>query len=438
MLDYYLRLAWDSFRRTWKLTSLMVVAIALGVAMTMTAYTVLYVMSRDPIPEKSGQLFSVQIDNGGPRSRIVGNNDLPDQMTYRDSLALLNARAGTRQAAMHQLSLTVTPSDHRMRPFTIFGRATTADFFTMFDVPVRYGHPWDVTDETRIIPVVVLSEKLNTRLFGGANSVGRSINLDGGIYQVIGVLGSWDPKPRFYDVVGGLNFDEGDDAYLPLPLSIKQGMGTAEYISCGAGTAGRTWDDLLRSECVWLQFWVELPTARDLARYRAFLNGYARDQQLSGRFAWPPNTRLLNVREWLVAEKVVPDDAKISVIVAFGFFVVCLVSALSLMLAKEFGRASQLGMRRAMGASRRDVFVQVVVESGLVGLLGGALGLGLVVASLWVMRTVFPAGMARIAHMDGTLVAETILFAIGATLIAGVYPAWSSMRIAPALQIKGG
>ncbi len=438
MLNYYFRLTWGSFRRSWKLTALMIVAIALGVAMTMTAYTILYVMSADPIPEKSDQLFTVQIDNGGPHSRNFGSSDLPEQLSYRDSMALLNFRAGKRQAAMHQLSLTVAPPDRHMSPFTIYGRATSADFFAMFDVPMLRGRGWAPADEARAIPVVVLSGKLNTRLFGGENSIGRSVNLDGAVYQVIGVVGDWDPRPRFYDVVGGLNFDEPDDAYMPLAVSIARGMGTAEYISCNAGPAGRTFDDLLRSECAWLQFWVELPTTRDFTRYRNLLDSYARDQQRSGRFAWPPNTRLLNVRDWLVAEKVVPDDAKLSVLVAFGFFVVCLVSALSLMLAKEFGRTSQLGMRRAMGASRRDVFAQVVVESGVVGLLGGALGLGLVIAALWVMRTLFPVGMGRIAHLDGTLVAQTIAFAIAATLVAGVYPAWSSMRIAPALQIKGG
>ncbi|HEV2702054.1 MAG TPA: ABC transporter permease [Steroidobacteraceae bacterium] len=303
MLNYYGRLALVSFRRSWKLTLLMVVAIALGVAMTMTAYTVLYVMSRDPIPEKSRQLFSVQIDNGGPRSRTSGEIEPPDQVSYRDAMALLRARAARRQVAMHQLSLTVTPADRRLRPFTIFGRATSADFFAMFDVPMLYGHGWDLADESRSVPVVVLSEKLNLRLFAGANSIGRSVNLDGGVYQVIGVVGSWDPKPRFYDVVGGQNFDEGEDAYLPLAVSIARRMGTAEYITCNAGTGGASFADLLRSECVWLQFWVELPTARDVIRYLSFLNNYAQDQQRSGRFSWPPNNRLRNVRDWLVAQK---------------------------------------------------------------------------------------------------------------------------------------
>src|SRR5665213_2425902 len=136
MLKYYFRLSFVSFRRNSMLTLLMVVAIALGVAMTMTAYTVLYVMSRDPIPEKSSQLFSVQIDNGGPRSRTPGNSEPPDQLSYRDAIAVLNAHAARRQVAMHQLSLTVTPADRRLKAFSIFGRAVSTDFFAMFDVPM--------------------------------------------------------------------------------------------------------------------------------------------------------------------------------------------------------------------------------------------------------------------------------------------------------------
>jgi putative ABC transport system permease protein len=334
--------------------------------------------------------------------------------------------------------LSVVPADPRLSRFPTYGRAVSADFFAMFDVPMLYGHGWEKSDDANLNPVVVLTKKLNRRLFAGMNSVGRSLKLGDDIYRVIGVTDSWDPKPRFYDVIGGQSFDDGEDIYLPLSVTIAHKMYTSEYVQCYAGSSGTTLADLMRSECVWLQFWVELPQARDVARYRQFLDNYSRDQQRSGRFTWPPNDRLRNVGEWLVAQKVVPDDARISVIVAFGFFVVCLVSALSLMLAKEFGRAPRLGMRRALGASRRDVFAQVVVESGIVGLVGGACGLGLAIVSLWVIRVLFPAGMSRIAQMDGVLVVVTIVFAIAATLVAGIYPAWVSMRVPPALQIKGG
>lgn len=438
MLNYYVRLAWVSLRRNPVLSALIVLAIALGVSMTMTAFTILYVMSGDPIPAKSRQLFAVQIDNGGPKSRKAGDSEPETQLTYRDAMAFLAARVAPHQVAMHQVQLTVKPSDAKLKQFVISARATTADFFSMFDVPMLYGHAWSESNEAEASSVVVLSKKLNDRLFNGVDSTGMSVRLDDNSYQVIGVMNEWDPKPRFYDVVGGQNFDEGEAAYLPLALTIAREMSTSEYEFCNAGPRGESFDDLLRSECVWLQYWAQLPTREDFVRYENFLDNYSREQQRIGRFSWGPNTRLRNVRDWLVAQKVVPNDAKLSVLIAFGFFIVCLVSALGLMLAKMFGRASEFGVRRALGASGRDIFSQAIVESGVVGFLGGIGGLGLAILALWAVRDLFPSGLGRIAQMDAPLLSGTVALAVVATLIAGVYPAWQSMRIAPALQLKGG
>jgi putative ABC transport system permease protein len=238
-----------------------------------------------------------------------------------------------------------------LKPFSIAGRATSADFFQMFDVPMLFGHGWSEY-QSEVTSVVVLSKKLNERLFSGRNSVRQSVNLNGAAYEVIGVADAWDPKPRFYDVIGGQNFDEGEDAFLPLSLTIDRQLSTSEYEYCNAGPPGETFADLLRSECVWLQFWSELPTQSDILGYRNFLNNYAHDQQQSGRFAWEPNIRLRNVRDWLVAQNVVPNDAKLSVLVALGFLIVCLVSASGLMLAKDFARAgSRIGRRQLLPPS---------------------------------------------------------------------------------------
>jgi putative ABC transport system permease protein len=438
MLNYYLRLALVSLRRRWTLTLLMVVAIAVGVALTMTAYTVLSVMSRDPIPWKSDQLFAVQLDNGGPRSRKAGDNEPPAQLSYVDAIALLKARKAKHQVAMHQVELRVTPTDMNLKPYSIAGRATSADFFPMFDVPMLYGHGWSDSQDAEATAVVVLSNRLNERLFAGANSVGKLVNLSGASYQVIGVTDAWDPKPRFYDVIGGQNFDEGEDAFLPLSLTVDKELSTSEYEYCDAGPPGETFADLLRSECVWLQFWAELPTKSDLIGYRAFLTNYAREQKSAGRFGWEPNIRIRNVREWLIAQKVVPNDAKLSVLVAFGFLIVCLVSASGLMLAKDFSRAGEFGVRRALGASGQHIFSQTIVESGVIGLLGGAIGLVLTLSALWAMRELFPGGMARIAQLDAPLFAITFVLAVAASLVTGFYPAWRSMKVNPALQIKGG
>ncbi|HEY2676599.1 MAG TPA: ABC transporter permease [Steroidobacteraceae bacterium] len=438
MLEYYIRLAWMSFRRNPVLSSLIITAIALGVSMTMTAFTILYVMSGDPIPSKSRVLFAVQLDNGGPQSRKAGETEPATQLTYRDAMALLNAHVAQRQVAMHQVSLTAVPANPDLKPFPIAGRATSADFFDMFEVPMLFGRGWGASNDVAGSAIVVLSKKLNERLFNGLDSVGKSVRLDKETYQVVGVTDDWDPKPRFYDVIGGQNFDEGEDVYLPLSLTIDRQISTSEYEICNAGPRGESFADLLQSECVWLQFWAELSTREDVARYSTFLQNYSREQQRAGRFKWEPNIRLLNVRDWLVEQKVVPNDAKLSVLVAFGFFIVCLVSALGLMLAKSFGRSAEFGVRRALGASSRALFTQTIVEAGVIGLLGGLFGLGSTVLELRVIRELFPGGLGRIAQMDAKLLIGTVLLALAATVITGIYPAWRSMQVAPALQLKGG
>ncbi len=438
MLHYYCFLALRSLRRNFVLSLLMVLSIGLGVALTMTAYTILYVLSRDPIPSKSGQLFAVQIDNGGPRSRKPGDIEPPTQLSWRDASALLRAHQGKRETAMYEVGLTITPRNPGSKEFQVFGRATTSDFFGMFQVPLMFGSAWSRREDAIAASVVVITKRLNDRLFGGKNSVGSSIRFNGGTYRVVGVLGDWDPKPRFYDVVGGMSFEQGDDVYLPLSTSIANGWETVEYETCAAGPRGTTFEDLKRSECVWLQYWVELPNASQVEKYHTFLINYSREQESDGRFTWASNVRLRDVRDWLVAQNVVPDDAKMSVAVAFTFFLCCVVSALALMLGKAIARAGEFGVRRALGATSLAIFYQALVEAALVGLFGGALGVGFSVLSLHALRGLFPGGMGRIAYTNDLLLSATVLFAVVATLCTGVYPAWRATRLSLHAQLKGG
>ena len=82
MLGYYLDLALRSLRRNVALTILMIVAIAFGVGSSMTTLTVLHVLSADPIPGKSDQLFYVQLDHRKAAGHLP-TDPLPDQVTRR-------------------------------------------------------------------------------------------------------------------------------------------------------------------------------------------------------------------------------------------------------------------------------------------------------------------------------------------------------------------
>ena len=73
-------------------------------------------------------------------------------------------------------------------------------------------------------------------------------------------------------------------------------------------------------------------------------------------------------------QKVVSRDVEVQTGLGFAFLAVCLVNTVGLLLAKFTRKSGEIGLRRALGASKRDVFTQFLVESGVVGLSGGVLG----------------------------------------------------------------
>src|SRR5271163_2886920 len=102
MFTYYFRLGLRSLKRNMVLTGLMIAAIAVGIGACMTALTVFRAMSGDPIPQKSGQLYTPQIDNWGPDKHNVGSPDrLEPQLSYIDVMALMSAHAAKRQTGMY-------------------------------------------------------------------------------------------------------------------------------------------------------------------------------------------------------------------------------------------------------------------------------------------------------------------------------------------------
>ena len=438
MFSYYITLALRSLKRNIVLTALMIAAIGVGIGALMTTVTVFRAMDADPIPDKSQQLFAVQIDSWGPQRRIAGIGDeenLQPQITYTDAAALMNAHAAVRQTVSYVSGAALTPADAQLRPFQVQVRAAYADFFPMFEVPFLYGGPWSATDDADHTDVVVIARELNDKLFGGANSVGKTLNLDGRDYRVVGVLAHWEPIPKFYDLNNN-QFGKVEEILLPFTRAIDGEFPIWGNDNCAGSDRGSGFTGHLRSECVWLQFWAELPDAAAAARYRAFLNNYAAEQQRTGRFQWPAHTHLRDVREWLVYQHVVSQEVTILVMVSFSFLVVCLLNAMGLMLAKIMGRAADIGVRRALGANRGAIFAQCLIEAGVVGTAGGLLGLGLTWLGLIGLRALLTEQISRLTHFSVSDIAIAISVSVVATMIAGLYPTWRAAHVQPAWQLK--
>lgn len=433
MFGYYFALALRSFKRNKALTFLMVLAIALGIGASMTTLTVFYILSGDPIPQKSDKLFYPRID---PRAMngFTPGDEPEDQFTRYDAERLLRDKKGDRQAFMSGGSMAVESEDGKIAPFAVDARYTTADFFPMFEVPFRFGNGWNAGDDESRARVAVISQTLNEKLFNGANSVGRNLQASGQTFRIIGVMEDWRPTPKFYDMTND-RFTEVEQIFVPFWTSRALKLGNQGNMNCWGETTDEEGSTGPNAPCSWLQYWVELDSPAKVQAYKQYLANYSDQQRAAGRFERPTNVDLHNVMEWLDKNNAVPSDVRLQVWLAFGFLAVCLLNTVGLLLAKFLGRSSQIGVRRALGATRKAIFAQCLVEAGTVGLVGGLLGLALAWLGLWAVRQQ-PAGYAELAHMDMTMLAMTFALAILASLLAGLLPAWRAMQVTPAIQLK--
>jgi putative ABC transport system permease protein len=431
MFAYYLDLARRSFKRNVALTVLMVIAIAFGVGASMTTLTVLHVLSVDPIPGKSQQLYFVQLDPVRALGYMPGEEPM-EQMTRLDSEALLRAHKADRQAMMTSGRAAVEPQRAGMTPFYVDGRWTSADFFPMFQVPFAAGGSWSGEDDTRANRVAVITRALADKLYGTTEAVGRTIRVEGHDLRVIGVIADWRPTPHFYDLNNDI-YGAGEQLFVPFSTSAELKLQRSGSLDCWDEVAG---DPLaVGAPCVWTQLWVELSSPDKAVAYRDYLVSYSLEQMRTGRYQRPPNVRLRTVTEWLDFKGVVPNDVRLQTWIAFGFLLVCLVNTVGLLLTKFLRRSAEIGVRRALGASKRSIFVQLLVEAGVIGLVGGTLGLGLAWLGLWAVRHQ-PTDYADLAALDLPMLGSTFALAILASLFAGLLPAWRGCQVTPAIQLK--
>jgi len=435
MFGYYLSLALRSIRGTPILSGLMVAAIAVGVGAAMTTLTLNHLMSQNPLADKDSVLYAVQLDSWDPNEAYDSNNDLPLQLTYRDATALLRSDIPSHQVAMHRWGFTVNLDNSELRPFTANTRVTTRDFFSLFDVPFQYGGNWSADADENPVQQVVLSKETNDKLFDGANSVGKTVNLNGEPFTVIGVLAHWNPVPKVQDLNNG-PFNDSEELYVPFGLHRRFEIYSWGNTNGWKNSDGSGYESFLQAEHVWIQYWVQLDTREQVQQYRDFLTGYIRQQKEQGRFQRPLKFALSHPSEWLVLNEVLRDDNRVLGWLSLAFLLVCVVNAVALLLAKFLRKAPEAGVRRALGASRNAIFTQHLIESACIGIAGGLIGILLALVGLQSVKRLAMGYVDQLAYMDWQMVVAAIGLAIVASLLAGAYPAWRISRTNPSIYLK--
>jgi putative ABC transport system permease protein len=434
MFLYNLRLALLSLKRDPVLTALMIGAIAIGIGMSTTTLAVYHSMAGNPISWKGDQLYAVQLDNWSVGQPYNEPDEPPQQVTYRDGQALMKAAKAKDQNLSFTTSFVLQSDKPDVKPDLVQARATYTDFFNMFDVPFEYGGGWSKQADQDAQQVVVLSHGYNEKLFGGTNSVGKEVVLNNRRFQVVGVMKPWNPMPKFFDAQDD-QFGDPEDLFVPLNLVGPMQLHNNGNNSCWGPPPDNSFEGHLNSECVWLQFWAELPTKADRDDYHSFLDAYVQEQKKLGRFPRPVHNELHDVPDWLAYNHVVSKDSEALVGLSFMFLAVCMLNTIGLILAKFLRRSGEIGLRRAVGASKLALFYQYLVETSVIGVSGGVLGLILGWAGLIGIRHLIQDS-DHLARLDWSMVGISLLIALLSSMLAGLYPAWRVVRIPPAIYLK--
>jgi putative ABC transport system permease protein len=418
-------------RRHPAFAALIVVVLSIGTAASTSMMAVLHTLSADPLPLAGGRIVHPQLDPS-----VIGRPKeirLPDALMWVDAMNLLNAPLGRRKAVILEGQVTVVPEGEGSHPFFAKAAYTQSSFFQMFRASFRDGSAWDAEADGGAAHVVVVSRAFAEKVFGTPDVVGRTLRLEMTDFIVVGILGQWAPRPRFYDLAEGA-FSAPEDVFLPLETARALHMSPNSSPECwGSGMPDLS--NLERAPCTWVELWVELDSSAQRAEYRNFLEKYSLEQKALGRFQGPPRVALLDVTEWLSSKKVIPGSARLQTVIAYGFLLICVFNASGLLLIMFLRRKRELGLRRALGATKRDIFVQLIVEVSGVAIVSAASSSLLTWAVLTLIR-LRPEAYYAYVQPDVEIILVGFGLSLLASALATLLPAWQAARASPFSMLK--
>jgi putative ABC transport system permease protein len=368
---YHIYLAWLKIRHSPWLSLQIVFTTAFGIGAFCATAGALLSLTADPLAGRGDYIFHPQVDPSRLSDREADGNP-PMDLTLRDARALYDAAPVGRRfmTSRNWLPVTFESSSNTFARMAIT-RATTADFFAVLHAPFLFGQGWAPQKDGKADRVVVLSREMNDRLFGGSNSVGRTITIATQPFVIVGVLDTWSITPHFYDLGDGA-YSASEDVYIPFEtwLDLPQDYGYGPMVC-------RENDDQNHNPqsdgCTWVQVWVELH-GNELEGYRQFLTNYSNDQHSLGRFERTPNIRLYNVPQWMKVNHVLPGSVLLEFWVAVALLLVCIANAAAIQLAKFKFALLEVGIRRALGATRSVIIGQLLIETSMLAIASGVLG----------------------------------------------------------------
>jgi putative ABC transport system permease protein len=387
-----------------------VLGVIIGVMFLITVVSVVEGMNRYMEEDFARTIFGLNTVTlrRTPEMQMSGDEDTwreyrrRPRITFHDADAVRSGLTVPALVAVESYSSGRLVSEQGIEIENVWLTGASADLFRIRDLDVELGRAFTAPEDRAGLPVVVLGNEAAEKLFGTLDPLGRTVKINGRSFEVIGVM-------KRQGTLFGMSMDNRAFAPARSPMGrIVNPQGIVDRVLV---------KPLNSADIRQVQLDIE-SVMRVRNRLRpGDVNNFAIETAAESMSFWE------NIRRILM----IAFPGLVSIALVVGGIVI-----MNIMLVSVTERTREIGIRKALGARRRDIHVQVLVESATLSLLGALVGIGIGVALAQLVQAISPLP-AAIAPFWMTM---AVIMGVGVGILAGIYPAARAARLDPVVALR--
>jgi putative ABC transport system permease protein len=411
MLKNYLKIAFKVFlrRKFFTFISLFAISFTLVVLMVVTAMLDHVFGPLPPETKRDRMLGVFSATMSGEQSSSNGFASYGFLDRYVRTLPLVEKVSILSKAS------TVT-SYRNGEPINSWIKYTDGAFWEILEFDFLEGGPLTAADDKNVNFIAVINEATRRKFFDNEPAVGKTIEFDGRRFRIVGVVAN----------VSFLRILPFADIWVPHSTAKIRPDRNEMIGSCVGMILARNAADIpaIKAEFNARLSRVELADPRTYNRFHSAAETFF--EFISRQASPPPRNESYPKRLFTLL-----------IIAAILFMVLPAINLINLNVSRIMERASEIGVRKAFGASSWTLVGQFVVENVFLTLIGGMIGF---VLSQFVLRTITNSGLIPYAdlQLNYRVFIYGLMLAIFFGLFSGVYPAWKMSRLHPVEALRGG